>query len=183
MIIPFENICVISERPTSMVRNQFSRLHCEYGPAITFKDGYELNVLNGVNLPNWTFSDISMDEKLTKTLAETNTEVRMTLMRHFGLDNFLDVLKAQKLDSKENYELYTVEIEGNRCGPYLKMKCPSTGRIYFEGVGDPDKYEFLDTSIKTCDDALADRFQKASNSLLKNLKGCNIDLSQLTYRA
>ncbi len=68
--------------------------------------------------------------------------------------------------------LTTNTVEGQKIGPYLGMRCPSSGREFLEGCGDSDKYDNIDPTIKTVEDALKWRSMKASNSLMTkfNLK-------------
>ena len=170
LIIPFDEICFISERPTKLSLSE-GRLHSETGPAIQFKDGYSYCALNGIQVPEWLF-DKTMDEKnkVIEVLKLTNTEQRMASMKYLGMANFLDVLGAKMLDKYEDYRLYSLEFEGATIGPYLYMECPSTGRQFLEGVGDSDRYENFDPTIKTCEDALLWRIKKASNGLFNDTK-------------
>jgi hypothetical protein len=70
----------------------------------------------------------------------------------------------KKYENPQHYELVTIEFEGRRIGPYLKMVNDSTGQIHVEGVGEVT-VGGVDTKITTCEQALAwrggfDRFIK-----------------------
>jgi hypothetical protein len=75
-------------------------------------------------------------------------------------------LNAEQIHEYNGAKLYYITVEGQKIGPYLYIKCPSSGREFLEGVGDPDKHEFIDTSIKTCQDAHKWRAMKASQNLM-----------------
>ena len=54
-ILPYENICFVSERPTQIYMNMRKLLHNETGPALTFADGFSLYAWNGTEIPKgWT---------------------------------------------------------------------------------------------------------------------------------
>lgn len=178
-IFPYENLCVLVEKPIAINLDAAGRLHNNNGKSIEWSDGYGLYTLNGVSVPAWAVETPKEEIEPKKVLGLTNTEQRMALMRHVGLTKFLKELEAKQIDSLPHedkagnkYELYLLTVEGTTIGPYLYMKCPSSGREFLEGCGDINKYENIDTSIKTCEDALKWRAVKASNSLMTkfNLK-------------
>ena len=137
-----------------------------------YEDGYSLFYLNGIQVPKWAIETPKDDIKPKQVLELTNTEQRMALMRHVGLSKFLVELKAEVLHEYEGYKLYRLDVENQVIGPYLYMKCPSSGREFLEGVGEPKDNISFDVSIKTCQDALKWRATKASKNLMTqfNLK-------------
>lgn len=162
----FEGLVIATEKPVSINFDSQKRLHHETQAAILYADGTGVYALNGIRVPAWVIetSKDKIDPKAV--LALTNTEQRMAVMRFVGLSSFLDTLGAQEIDAHKDYRLYYLNVEGQKIGPYLYMKCPSSGRVFLEGVGDADKYENIDPTIKTCQDALNWRAVKASNSLM-----------------
>jgi hypothetical protein len=46
-----EHVCFVCERPTQDERDEHARLNCETGPALAFKDGFELYSWHGVTVP------------------------------------------------------------------------------------------------------------------------------------
>ena len=50
VIYPLEKVCVISDRPKVVRRNE-NGLHYEHGPAIEYRDGFSVYALNGVRVP------------------------------------------------------------------------------------------------------------------------------------
>jgi hypothetical protein len=172
LFIPYDNIVFISDNPESLTLDTQGRLHGETAPAMMYQDGYSLFYLNGIQVPKWAIETPKDDIKPKQILELTNTEQRMALMRFVGLSKFLVELKATELHSYEGYKLYRLDVENQVIGPYLYMKCPSSGREFLEGVGDPKDDITFDKTIKTCQDALKWRSMKASKNLMSkfNLK-------------
>jgi len=44
---PFDNVCIISERPTKMLLDAKNQLHCDDGPAILYPDGFAVYAKHG----------------------------------------------------------------------------------------------------------------------------------------
>jgi hypothetical protein len=163
---PYENVCILSEIPISLVLDEAGNLNNTTGPAIEYGDGFSIYALSGIAVPDWAI-ETPIDQIDPKKILElSNTDQRMVLMRHVGLSKFLKELGAKLLDEDDGCRLYHLTVENQIVGPYLYLKCPSTGREFLEGVGDADKYEFIDPSIKTCKEAHNWRKIKASNGLL-----------------
>ena len=172
MFIPYENVVFISDNPTSITLDSQGRLHHEEAPAMMYEDGYSLFYMNGIQVPKWAIESDRADIDPKKVLALENTEQRMVLMRYVGLSNYLKELKAETIHEYEGYKLMYLEVENQVLGPYLYMKCPSSGREFLEGVGDPFDELTIDPDIKTCQDALKWRSMKASKNFMTkfNLK-------------
>jgi hypothetical protein len=49
-ILPFKDICFVSDRPTEMLFKDDYILHAENRPAVVFSDGYQIYAYNGVEL-------------------------------------------------------------------------------------------------------------------------------------
>ena len=153
--LPYDNVCFISERPTRLIFDDNGNLHCTDGPAMEYQDGFNGYYLAGLEMPDWIFTQPKAEVNLKDVLAISNAEIRMQAMKFLGLDRFKEQLKVEVLDTWLDYELWVMEIEGIKTGPYLKMKNPSTGEIHVEGCGDPEKHEFIDPTITDCKQALA----------------------------
>lgn len=165
-IIPYKNYCFITEKPTK-INMKNGKLHNETGKSIEWSDGWGLYSLDGITVPEWLIETPKDKLDLKKIIDLKNTEQRRVAMKYAGLHRFLH--EKNKLDQFEDYELYLLKFEGQDHGPYLKMTCPSTGRIYLEGVGDPSEYDRVDQNIKTCKDALLFRAKVASNNLITEI--------------
>jgi hypothetical protein len=164
--IPFKDVVFISQTPVNITLDNRGRLHNEDAPALMYADGYSLFYLNGIQVPKWAIETKRADIKPVDVLALENTEQRMVLMRYVGLSNFMKELNAKEIDSYKDYKLYYITVEGQEVGPYLRMVCPSTGREFLEGVGDAEGNNFIDSTIKTCQDALKWRATRASKNLM-----------------
>ena len=166
-VYPYKNIAVISEKPkTCTLRNGV--IHNETGPAIEYVDGFSIYALQGIRIPEWLIETEKEDISVEKILKMDNTEQRRVAMKYIGFHKFEKDLKAEIIDTKDEYTLMTFEYEGERVGPYLKMKDSSSDRIFVEGVGDPVE-EGVNVAIKTIDQALEWRAKKAAEHLLTNL--------------
>jgi len=127
--------------PTPLVILEDQRMHSLVEPALRWKEGAEFFYIFGVN-----FEKELWEKVVTKTLEPKeilslgNTEQRMVAMKVYGMESFLDALKAKLLDkSARGNELYLLSnvFESFPKAYYTKVVCPSTGRIYVEGV-DPE---------------------------------------------
>ncbi|WP_222426886.1 DUF6745 domain-containing protein, partial [Hyella patelloides] len=49
-IIPFQNICYVSDRPIELLFKNDLILHSENNPAVLFSDGYQIFAYNGIEL-------------------------------------------------------------------------------------------------------------------------------------
>lgn len=149
--LPFENYCLASERPV-VQKIEGGQLHCDNGPALLYADGFCVYRLWGVTVPEWLARTPAKDLDVKKVMELSNVDQRTVGIRKLGIDKMRDHLKVEVIDKHDDYELWTLEIEGRRVGPYLKMVGPTTGEIHVEGVG--ARPGQLDTSIKTCQDAV-----------------------------
>jgi hypothetical protein len=168
--------CMISDFPTHLQVDEQSRPHCETGPFSAWADGSGLYALHGVRVPAWSVETPKDEIEPKDVLALENTEQRAAIMRHVGLHRFLGALGAEQIDQDGDYRLYYLNVGSRKIGPYLFMRCPSTSREFLEGVGDADKYDDIDPTIKTCADALKWRQDRACGGLGLSPIGCQGDV-------
>jgi hypothetical protein len=85
---PYEKICILTERPSGLERDNRRRLHGEEDMAVRFGDGWGVYAWHGVLVPGYV---VLLPEPLTFDLieAEPNVEVRRVLIERFGLDKYL----------------------------------------------------------------------------------------------
>lgn len=145
MVFPLDEVCIVCQPPTIINKN-VNGLHCENGPALSYGGDNEIFALNGVVMTKeyvmTPASEIS-GQTITK---ETNVEVRRELLRKVGIERVMESLPHKLLDTRGNYELYSIELSDTiKDAKYLKMLNPSVNCWHLEGVG-PD--------INTIDDAL-----------------------------
>jgi internalin A len=136
-IFPFENICLVCDRPLHIRFDSANELHAEGEPAIAFADGYSLYFHHGVKLPE-KYGKVHPDRWQAEwLLSEENAELRRLLIQRIGYDRIIQELEVTELDSWQEYTLLSIDFdndfddEGNAKPIYLlKMTCPSTGFIH-----------------------------------------------------
>ncbi len=130
----YKDIAILSEKPIEISRNNQGRLHNNKGPAIKWKDGYELYRLNGVNVKK----EVALLKplKITKDLIlkEPNADIRREIVRKLTSEQLVKKLKGKVLDKKYGYKLLGIDIGDGNVRPFLKMKNPSIKAIHIEGV-------------------------------------------------
>lgn len=109
---PFEGICILTERPNVIKRDNRGRLHNETGMAVGYPDGWGLYAWNGILVPE---DVIVLQEPITfeRIEAETNAEIRRVLIERFGLDNYLRAGKCVKLHQDAVGILYRMNLPGD----------------------------------------------------------------------
>lgn len=140
-IYPFDDICLVSEKPVEFHFNDKLQCHNERGPAIKYSDGFSIWMLNGVRVTEeivMTPWDV-LDPKII--LTEKNAEVRREIVRKIGIERVIKELGADIIDRDNitignnvyEYELLCIKINDNN-QYYLKMINPSIGIYHIEGV-------------------------------------------------
>lgn len=146
MVFPLENICIVCQPPTIIKKNG-NGLHCENGPALSYNGDNEIYALNGVVMKKEHVMTEAENINPEDVMKETNVEVRRELLRKVGIERMMNVLPNRLLDTVDNYELYSIDLndELKNC-KYLKMINPSVGVYHLEAV---------DPSIETVEQALS----------------------------
>jgi uncharacterized protein DUF6745 len=149
--LPFDETCLVSERPlTQKIENGV--LHCDTGPAIEYADGFSIYRMGGIEVPAWLANTPAKELDVAKVMALPNVDVRTAGIKKIGIANMRKHLDVKVLHTYEDYELWTIVINGNRVGPYLKMVGPTTGETHVECVAAREGQ--LDSTILTCQEAL-----------------------------
>lgn len=109
---PYENLCILTERPTELHRDNRGRLHNETGMAIKYPDGWGMYAWHGILVPEYA---IVLTEEITfdQIESETNAEVRRVLIERFGLDNYLRAGKCIKIHQDKCGTLYRMALRGD----------------------------------------------------------------------
>jgi hypothetical protein len=109
---PFENVCVLSDRPLTLARDNRNRLHHETDMCMRFGDGWGLYAWRGVLVPPYV---VLLPEPLTFDLIESerNAEVRRVLIERYGLDNYLREGKVLRLHEDQCGILYRMNLPGD----------------------------------------------------------------------
>lgn len=145
-IFPFEDICIICDRPCKLSLDDRQRLHAEGEPAIQFADGYSFYSYHGVTLPEKYGKVHPHQWQAQWLLEEDNAELRRVLIQGIGYSRICQQLQATELNSWQEYTLIRIDadIDGvddsyfDEIGAppqkepiyLLKMTCPSTGFIH-----------------------------------------------------
>ena len=131
-MIQFEKVCIVSDMPIKISRDERNRLHCEDGPAIEWKDGYKLFYFHGVVIKDEKI--ILTPEKLTKKdwLNEANLEVRRVIQERMG-ENFVKKIRGKVINKGKYGKLVQVDLgsDPERLAKYVHVKDSSTSREYY----------------------------------------------------
>lgn len=109
---PFEQVAVVSERPTVLARDDQGRLHGEDGPAIAYSDGLALHCWRGLPVP----ADLigRLDQLTVERIhAEQNLELRRVLTERYGLDRYLRDAGATRVGADETGVLWRLPVDGD----------------------------------------------------------------------
>jgi internalin A len=130
-IFPYENVCVVCDRPRILSFDNQERLHAEGSPAVQFADGWSVYAYHGVRLPE-EYGKVPPNQWQAQwLLEEKNAELRRALIQGIGYDRICQELQAIELDSWQEYTLLKIESDVDLEPIYLlKMTCPSTGYIH-----------------------------------------------------
>jgi hypothetical protein len=131
MIFPYEEVCLVCDRPRILSFDNQQRLHAEGKPAIQFADGYSLYAYHGVKLPE-KYGTLHPNQWQAKwLLEEDNAELRRVLTQGIGYERLIQELQATELDSYQEYTLLKIDNDVDiEPISLLKMICPSTGFIH-----------------------------------------------------
>jgi hypothetical protein len=164
---PYENICFISDRPKVINKNSRGQLHKDLSPALEFRDGYCLWMLNGVSVPQYLVETPEGELDIEFFKKETNADVKAEFVRKYGIERLQGLGKkicdAKKHSNewfrKSEYELINMgDVFGVSYAPHLKMRNLTTGIWHLEAVS-PD--------CRTIEDAL--KFRSKNRNI--NLQG------------
>lgn len=129
-IYPFENACIICDRPTKLSFDSESRLHAEGEPAVEFADGYRFYSHHGVTLPEKYGKLHPQQWQAQWLLEEYNAELRRVLIQNIGYSRIAQELQAKQLDNWQEYALLKIDCADVEPLYLLKMTCPSTRFIH-----------------------------------------------------
>lgn len=109
---PYEKICVMTDRPVSLQRDNRRRLHGDTKMALGYADKWGMYAWNGVLVPPYV---VLLPEPLTFELieAEQNVEVRRVLIERFGLERYLREGSVGKIHEDQSGILYRMQSQGD----------------------------------------------------------------------
>ena len=127
----WKGLAICSERPSAQLLNDRGVGHCDNGPAIAFRDGWKVWMLNGVRVDEQI---VMCPETQTaeQIHGERNAEIKRIRIERFGWPKYLEAIKATVVDRRRN------DVEGTREAlmrtpdgmVILVCACPSTSRTY-----------------------------------------------------
>ena len=130
-MIQLDKVCIVSDMPSKIHRDERNRLHNLSGPAIEWRDGYYLYFANGVAVPE---KIILHPEKLTKKdwMNQSNLEVRRVIQEQMG-SQFVEKIGGKLLHKGIRGKLYEVDLQDDpeKVARYVKVKDSSTKREYY----------------------------------------------------
>jgi internalin A len=130
-IIPFEDVCVVCDRPYQLLLDQEQRLHGEGEAAIAYRDGFKVYAHHGVTLPEQYGNLHPHQWQSAWLLTETNAELRRILIQGIGYGRICQELRAIELDAWREYTLLKIDADADIEPIHLlKMICPSTAAIH-----------------------------------------------------
>lgn len=140
-MVQLEDYCIVSNLPDVLKRDNQLRLHGEDGPAVHFRDDFEVYLWHGVKIPkHWIMDKSSITKK--EMLAEKNIEMRRVLREILGGEEYFTkiygkdalIIKDEDKDHQGNtMRLLETKVEDEfikRKIQILQVECPSTGRKY-----------------------------------------------------
>jgi hypothetical protein len=138
----FEKVAFIMRRPTVVKQNERKQLHSTDGPALAFKDGTKLYMLNGVQFDKKWFDKIVGDKMTPQQIfAIDNTEHRRIAYEFMDKTKMKNLKGLKVLDEVKDdgygYKMKVISFEVKNIDEplkYLNCFCPSTGREYFLGT-------------------------------------------------
>lgn len=138
-MIQYETHCIVSKKPDIIKTNQ-TGLHSIEGPAIHFRDGFELYYLDGVKFEKKLWKKIATRKIKAKELLKIdNIEQRYIGMKYIGASILFKEFDTKLIEtSAKGNSLYSMDgVIPNRTLKILNYKCTTTGREYWKFV--PDK--------------------------------------------
>ena len=147
-MIQLDGLCVVSDMPTFISRDERHRLHNTKGPAIKFADGYELNFIQG-----GAFNDKKLFKGIVKGTLSAEyilTKIENTEQRRIAWE-LMDKAKIKKL---KNLKVLDEQVDGK--GKKMKIftftvKGFNIPFYIYEGIdASTNRYYHLETDKKDC---------------------------------
>lgn len=105
--ICFEEVCFLSERPTELYTDENNRIHHENGPAVRYRDQFEIYAWHGTRVPSYA---VIAEPRLDMIDLEWNAEVRRVLIERYGVVKYLVDSGAEIVHQDEFGTLYRKEM-------------------------------------------------------------------------
>lgn len=107
----FENLCLVSNRPSSLILDENGLLHNGKGPAMSYPDGFSLYAWHGVIVPR---DIIESPEQVTTRdiIQQPNVTVRRIMVELYGQDRYLQDSFREAIHEDEFGSLYRRWVDG-----------------------------------------------------------------------
>ncbi len=107
---PYDDVCIISNRPSTVRMDQRDRIHDYNLPCVEFRDGWKVYAIHGVRVPEKYI--LTQIEKInpSEVLKESNAEVRTAVIKKCGFGHFRKHLKSKIVSSSNNNELIEFDL-------------------------------------------------------------------------
>lgn len=127
----FDNVAIITDRPSTIKFDDNKRLHSETGPAIQYTDGTSIYCWHGVKIPSkWIKNkDLLLPEEALKIV---NMDQRKAACEILGWETILKKLNGKVIDKNKDPQIGTLieaEIPGVGKERFLQVQC-GTGRKF-----------------------------------------------------
>ena len=84
----FDGVAILAERPAVQLLDDRGVIHCDDGPAIRCRDGFEVYAIHGVRVPQKVVTE-PQNITVAEIKAEQNAEVRRVMRERFGEGRYL----------------------------------------------------------------------------------------------
>ena len=133
----FEGVAIIADRPEIQRINARGAIHCEDGPAIKCRDGWEVYAIDGVRMsPKTVLAPAELT--VAEIKAEKNAEARRVMRERFGEGRYLAETGAKLIHA--DYETARkgaaprALMQDDENQRFLVGTDGSTGRVYYMRV-------------------------------------------------
>jgi hypothetical protein len=128
--VAFEEAIFASQKPCELHFNENDLLHNTTGPAIKFRDGFQIFLITGVIVPRNIVENPS-EQDINDLINEPNEELKRIKISQFGWERFVNQANMEILDTRDNPIENTKEILGSiEDMKVLVCHCPSQGKIF-----------------------------------------------------
>ena len=150
-IIAADNVAYISDKPKSLKFTK-DKLHADMKPAVEYRDGYGLYVLNGVTVPKELVMTPASELTLDYYSKIKSADVKIEFIAKFGIDRMVSLGKVidtylnykdhpywnDLIFGKSEYKLIDMSqhLNGDRAAIYLSMIHQGNGSTCVECVGE-----------------------------------------------
>ena len=129
-IFPYENLCIVCDRPIKFAVDEQYRPHAEGGYALLYGDGKGLYFNHGRALPTRYGKLPPHQWQAEWVVEERNAELRRLLIQTIGYERICQELGVSYIDEWKAYSLIKVDslvdaLDGEAL-TFVKMTCPST---------------------------------------------------------